>query len=241
MHSITGWPRPAFRKEVVMPSASLLRWGGLASVLGAIFVALFFVFHAGGGDPPTVIEATTTPYSAEHTLGVLGFLLILFGVPALYLVQREASGKLGFIGFVLAFAGNALILAVIYVDAYYVPVLASVAPQTLADTGALNTPPLVLTLAIPGILWGVGFIIFAIATLRAGVLPRWSAVVLLVGAVVANLPPQPIGPFPRVVASIGGVVFSLGIGWMGSSLWQAGGVLPPLRPDQRPRPSEPGE
>jgi hypothetical protein len=49
--------------------------------------------------------------------------------------------------------------------------------------------------------FGLGFILLGVATIRADTLPRWGGLLLIIGAIVVNLPPQPVGPFPKTSPS----------------------------------------
>src|SRR5262249_9633047 len=155
-----------------MRSHRLIRWSGLASILSGVLFALFFLLHPGGGDPASANAVLTSPYAVEHTLGVSAMVLMLFGLIGLYVRQMAASARLGLIGFVVAFIGTALLVGVVFFDAYFVPIIAVRAPALLDATSPFNTLPGVLAQALPGIIWGLGFLILGAATLRARVLPR---------------------------------------------------------------------
>jgi len=204
-----------------MKTQNLIRWRGLALLISSVLFALLFVLHPGGGDPPTVEAALNQLYASEHTLGVVGMILMLFGVEGLYIGQMPKIGRLGLIGVILAYLGTALLVGVIFFDAYFIPLLAAHAPNMLDATGPLNTPPSVLALALPSLPFGLGFILLGIATMRAGMLPRWGGLLLIIGAIVVNLPPQPVGPVPKFVLTIGSIVFSVGLGWLGHALWSS--------------------
>jgi hypothetical protein len=202
-----------------MSSSNLIRWRGLALLISSVLFALFFVLHPGGGDPATVEAALNQLYASEHTLGVAGMILMLFGVEGLYTGQSPKIGRLGLIGVILAYLGTALLLGVLFFDAYFIPLIAAHAPNMLDATGPLNTPPGVLALALPSLPFGLGFILLGIATIRADKLPRWGGLLLIIGAIVVNLPPQPVGPFPAFVLTTGAIVLSIGLGWLGYALW----------------------
>ena len=67
-----------------------------------------------------------------------------------------------------------------------------------------------------------GPIRMAIVILRARLLPRWAAWFVFVGAIVVNLPPQPVGPVPLFVLTLGAIVLGAGLAWLGYSLWSEG-------------------
>ena len=45
----------------------------------------------------------------------------------------------------------------------------------------------------------LGYVLLGVATIRARILPRWGAVLVILGAILFNLPPQPVGPIPTFV------------------------------------------
>jgi hypothetical protein len=171
------------------------RLSALANVFGGICLAAFFVLHPGGGDPPSVEAALAPVYGLEHTLGVIGMALLMLGLPSLA-AGLALSNRLTPVACALAFVGAYLLGGVVYFDAYYLPAVAANAPGMLAADGALNTAPVVLANAIPGVVWGLGSILLAIIGLSRAALPRRSSGLVLLGAILINLPPQPLGPAP---------------------------------------------
>ncbi len=62
---------------------------------------------------------------------------------------------------------------------------------------------------------------FGIATLRAGVFPRWAAILLMVGAVLSFFP-----------VPLTGIVLSAAVIWLGSILLTGRGVAPGEQPQR---------
>src|SRR5215472_8275336 len=152
------------RSPVLMLSKIYLRWSGLLFLLGGLLCALFFLFHAGGGDPPTAQAASGSFYGLGHTLGVLAFLLTALGLIGVALRLAEQRRLLVLIGFLLAFTGTVLLLGSLFADAYVVPLIAAQAPRALAAGGALEHA-LQGARVLPGLLDGVGFLLVGIAVL----------------------------------------------------------------------------
>jgi hypothetical protein len=99
---------------------------------------------------------------------MLALLLVVVGAAALVIRARHAGrlGRLGKTGVVLGAVGAAL------------PVIGSLIQGVLYD----GDYPLMPYFVIPGVLaLVVGFVLLGVAVLRARVLPRWAAVLLIVG------------------------------------------------------------
>ena len=106
-------------------------------------------------------------------------------------------------------------------EVFILPVLATEAP-TLAQgflgvltSAETNFGVLENLWTLTGLLYILGGLLFGIATLRAGILPRWAAGLLVVGAmlapVAALLPPE---HQPKVAVPVG-----LALAWLGYALW----------------------
>ena len=205
-----------------MSQDKLSRLNGWCLALSGVLLALFFVLHPGGGDPPSAQTVVSSAYAWEHTLGVASMILMLAGLAGFYARHSAALGKLGLLGFVIAFAGTALLMGVMFFDAYLVPIIAVAAPQLLAHDGPLNTLPGLLALAVPGMIWGLGYVVLGAAILRTDKSLRYAALLLIAGSIVIDLPPQPVGPTPLFVIALGAVALGVGLGWLG--LRDAGGA-----------------
>ena len=154
-------------------SAKLIRWGGQAAVVGGIlFAAVFVLINLMIYGLKVIRGALLESHVFAHMLDAPIFLLLAVGALALYLCQKERFGRLGKAGFFLTFSGFALAtiggLAIIVVGF-------SVSEE--ATLGALD----VLTHPLSMLLYSVGSVLFGIATLRASVLPRAGALLLVIG------------------------------------------------------------
>jgi hypothetical protein len=88
----SGRPLPA-----ALSSTTLMRWGGLAAVLAGVLRAA--VSFSPSSDPAIALEL----------LYLLIDVLILFGILGVYGFLGEQSGVAGFLGFLLAVIGTAII------------------------------------------------------------------------------------------------------------------------------------
>lgn len=200
-----------------MSTSRLLRWTGLAAIAGGLLYVVSGVaviaLGLGAANLPDV--AGTGGWVFWRTVYLAGYVLILLGLVGLYVRQSEAAGTLGLIGFLLAFIGQALVIPDAWISAFLAPELAKQAPALLEAMLRFETlTPLTVGL---GVSWGIqnlGWILFGIATMRARVLPRWGALLLIVGILIGLL-----GTVAPVVWSITAVVFGLGFFWLGYALW----------------------
>jgi hypothetical protein len=66
----------------------------------------------------------------------------------------------------------------------------------------------------------VGSIALGVATMRAGVLPRWAGLLLIVSGVAGLLVIAPLPALVRnILAAISSLAFFLGLAWIGYALW----------------------
>ncbi len=189
-----------------MSSSDLVRWGGIAAVVGGglfILAELLDVYNfLLLGEEEFSAVAATASYAAESWLFLLGTLLVLFGLFGLYVGQSEATGPLLRIGFLVAFLGTALGVGAFWSDVFVLPVLVNAAPELL-DAG----PPLGYVLSFG--IFAIGWVLFGVAALRSRVCPRWAALLLIVGAVLSFLPlPLSTAPFGIAVAWLGLILFT---------------------------------
>ena len=188
-----------------MRSSDLIRWSGLAAILGAalLLISDFLSLTVLSGDPAEIV--TTGAYLADGVTRILAGILLLVGLVGLYARQSEASGTLGLVAFLVAFAGTALILGTWWTNAFVAPVLAQ-EDSRLLETGPTGVMSVAFTLSFA--LAGVGWLLFGLVSLRAGVYPRAAAVVLMIGAALT------FAPLPG-----GQVVFEVAVAWLGLTLF----------------------
>lgn len=203
----------------MMSVARLVRWSGLALMGAGVAFAIFMTLHpydalAGSHGPH---EDTWVPAHAFHFVGAL---LALLGLNGLYVRQRQASGRLGFVGFLLAFIGTAMFVGTGMITAFVWPVIAETNPAFVDADGPMFEDPLTqfAVQATYGFLI-VGFVVLAVATFRARVFPRWAALVLGLGIVLFGVPVDPVGPVPWFVRIVGAFVFGLALVVLGARLW----------------------
>jgi hypothetical protein len=129
-------------------------------------------------------------------------------------------GRLGLVGFLLAFMGTMLI-AVSGNFGFIAPVLAAEAPATI-DAINLYLPVVALNVvAFVGFV--VGFVMFGVAMAKTATLPRSSGLLVAVGApsqVFGFAMAQTVSPALWTVAIVGSVALGTGLAFPGYQLWQ---------------------
>ncbi len=198
-----------------MKQSTLYQLIAYSLISGAVSMAGFWLLAALLGSFAGAAVTHDPLWLPGQALPILAALLTLFGISGLYTVQREKMGVLGLVGFVLATIGTTLFFADGLIALAIYPVLADVAPDILSASGAMNSGAVLVTFIAMAAISMIGYIVFAVAILRAGILPRAAALLFLLGGVLFNLPP---GPVPMIVLTIGGLVWAIGSIWLAHKL-----------------------
>ncbi len=182
-------------------SETVVRWSGLILIVGAIVLGAAIVKIS----MTPVIRQALPPSGAGLLL--LSSVLLLVSVPAMYSRQSAGTGWLGFAGYVLLQAGIVLLVVVASTPVLY---------------PSLNLP----TVEHPGVfLLGIaltlGLLLTGIATIQAGVFPRWAGILLLAATAgfffsffIAEFLPPVAG---QVGSAIFGLLLTLALAWIGYS------------------------
>jgi hypothetical protein len=178
-------------------------------LLVVLDVAEFVVI---GGQPESVAAATSAVIIVRVSF-IMALVLIILGLVGLYSRQVEQAGTLGLIAFLVALIGTVMVAGLQWSAAFIGPWLAEVAPELLdTEPSGVLTAGFMLSFA----LLALGWLLFGLASLRARVLPRGAAVLLMVGA-----PLLFVILFLELPGST--VVFGVALAWMGYALWTGAG------------------
>ena len=201
-----------------MQSKNLVRWSGLALLIGGILYTINGFFHLDNNDPQSVFSPLWLPLQLMITAF---YALSMPGLIGLHLRQRDKTGRLGRIGIVLALVGSAITFITSLGFAFAIPALAAQQAEPQSPVALISSRgPLswigVLVLAfifafIPG------HILTGIATARAGILPHWAGVLVSLGMLVLFL--GEASPSLVFLRNIGGVLSGVGLAWLGYALW----------------------
>lgn len=187
--------------------ATLVQWSGAATIVGALLILQAPIFHPDDG-PEALVSPLWVP---NHFALYVGYALIQLGLIGILIRQIRHAGRLGVLGFVIAFLGAAFTLMEGRDHTFSLPVMQLAGLQSSNPDELTGLWSLILNAA----LFSVGHILLGVATFRATVLPRAAAVLMATGApVLAFSPPIPL----EAVALVGSFLYSSGMIWLGWSL-----------------------
>lgn len=149
-----------------MSPNSLYRWQGAAILLNAILLITAGILVA-------VIPDGGLASPVAPLLYYLALVSAAFASLCLYTLQIAPAGRLGFTGFVLSMTG-----AVLYSAPVYALVAGTSGVETWHDLWFFAMRG---SLPLGATLYFMGSVMLGIATLRAGIFPRWSGWALVAG------------------------------------------------------------
>jgi hypothetical protein len=140
-----------------MTSSNIIRWGGLAAMLGGVFWVVWSLLGR------VSFEAAGSPFA--DGLLLLAALLTLVGLVGLHALQGANYGRIGRAGFYTAAAGL---------------LLQALAALFLMGSGAWEITLQWLVAPAGSLIILVGLVLYGAATLQARVLARWCGLGLIV-------------------------------------------------------------
>ena len=196
-----------------MSTANLIRWSGVAGFLAGLLYALGALLHPVGED---LVSVTDPKWVPSHLVYWASAILLLFSLVGLYARQTEKSGWLGFVGFILALIGTAMVGSIFFISSTVIPLVAVGSPDFFEQA---STPPAFIPVIIVGFV--LGYILFGIATMRAGIFSRWSGLMLIIGSSFFLISEMPLfdRTLSHLIVTVGDVIFGIGFVWMGYALW----------------------
>jgi hypothetical protein len=196
-------------------------------MIGAVLFIVYVVVRSlltSGVDPS--VSATHAFWIPVNAFGVLGAILVLIGLPAMYSRIFAAAGLTGLVGVVLTAA--AWIFFGVFLSLYatlLLPWLAEEAPRLTAADASLPTAFTVATI-VSLTSWLVGSVLLAIPFIRGRLKPRWVGYIFLAAAlwmVVGNVAIAPAGPAANVgvnlVSNLGPVLLLTALADLACRLW----------------------
>lgn len=175
-----------------MASARLVRWGGVAAMLGgAVWLGAITLYGLQPEGPPGTWRRG---WFSPNTAVALALALMFLGVLGIHARQRARAGWLGWAAVAVAALGLALMAA----------------GRLAVDVNLLPAWP---TMGIAMAVLFLGLLLLGASILRAGVLPRAAGGLLMVGVLaffVGNFEDPSIWLF---------LLFGAAWVWLGYSLW----------------------
>jgi hypothetical protein len=204
-----------------MINKNFFRITGLANIISAVFLLLFWFLYA------ILLPINQVPdnyhllildpdWLLVNGLGVIGFVLALVGILGIFFKQSNDLTKLGMCGFLITFVGQVLYNAGIYYETFIWPVLAESDPNLVQlSTGPIYSNLVFFTmLMLTGSIYVIGFLIFGYSTYKTDSFNKWAILLLVIG-VVLFIP----GFFPYAVRTVGIIVYAGGLIWVGYMLF----------------------
>ncbi|WP_364149734.1 hypothetical protein [Paenibacillus sp. LPE1-1-1.1] len=173
--------------------------------------------------PENLSSVTTDTWAIVHYLTIVMALFGLFGIAGVYARQVKETGWLGLAGFLMLSLFWITTTAFTFAEAFILPLLSTDAPKFVEGylgifsgvASEVNLGALPVAAPLAGGLYILGGLLFGIATLRAGILPRWAAGLLAfasVSTLASSLLPHPLD---RILA----VPMGIALAWLGYALW----------------------
>ena len=212
-------------------ASNLLHWAGLSAMLAGLIFAVVGLVH-----PPQIVSSVTTgTWIIVHCLTIAMSFFGLLGIAGIYARQVGKAGWMGLAGFVLLSLWLLLVTGFTFFEAFILPLLASDSPKFAesflgiftGSAGETSVGVLATLWSLLGVVYILGGLLFGIATFRAGILSRWAAGLLGLGAVMSPA----FALLPQSLAPLAAVPVGLGLAWLGFALWserrsQASQALP---------------
>jgi hypothetical protein len=187
------------------------RWSGILLVAGAALLGV------------AIVIVSLKPEMSQFFSPGIGLLFLiasiflLLSLPAMYARQADAAGWLGLAGYVLLQAGILLLVLLAATPILY-PALKTASGENMV-------------VFLLGIAFTLGLLLTGIATIRAGIFPRWAGILLLAATAgfffdffVAEVLPPIAG---QLGSAIFGALLALALAWIGISLW-IGNLVPAI-------------
>jgi hypothetical protein len=195
----------------------------LAIVAGALVIVtrLVIMLTTPAEIEPLTAYVLTTTHAVNSILSIVAFALLAVALVAVYDLEAREAGGLGALGVAAAIVGTVFMAGDWWYEAFAVPRLAEVAPEAIETFvgGRLLAGGL-----LSFVLFGIGWVLFGIASQRAHVFPGAVSIGIVIGGLLSGVP---IGLAYLSGMAILGIAF-VGLGaWVRQTSSSAGGVAAP--------------
>ena len=159
---------------------------------------------------PLIAYVLSATHAINSVASIAAFALLIVALVAVSERKAPAAGTLGVLGVGAAIVGTVFMAGDWWYEAFAVPRLAEVAPQAI--DGFVGGRLLIGGLS-SFVLFGIGWVLFGTASLRARAFPTAASIGIVVGGLLSGIP---IG----VVYLSGGVILGLTITALGAWMLQ---------------------
>jgi uncharacterized membrane protein (DUF485 family) len=189
-------------------ASSFVRLAGIASITAAGLMLVNQISQLAFALTMSQSMAIAT-HSLRWGLALLATYALLIALTGLYARQATAAGRLGLVGYLVAALGTLLLAGDWWYETFVTPLIVAQAPELL------NTAPggsILIGAAATFGSFALGWVLFGIASYRAGVFPRGATILMVLGGITGIL--ALAAPFQ--------IPLALAVGWMGWSLLRRG-------------------
>jgi hypothetical protein len=194
-----------------------------AAAIAAMVAGLIYIVIQPLHPTDDLASVTGGTWSVVHVLSLIMAVLGLAGVTGIYLRQVREFGVLGLVGYLLFSGFFILQAAFTFAEAFIAPLSAAGSPELTEDLVGLfagheahtDLGPLALAPLVGVVFYVAGGLVFGVAVLRARILSRWAAILLIAasaGTLLASVLPHEV---ERLLA----IPVGAALVWLGSSLW----------------------
>jgi uncharacterized membrane protein (DUF485 family) len=214
-------PPDAPEGVATVAASSFVRFAGIASLIAAGLILTNQLSQLAFALTMSESMAIAT-HSLRWGLALVATFALLIALIGLYARQATAAGRLGLLGFLVASLGTVLLAGDWWYETFVAPLIAAQAPELLrtAPGGSI-----LIGATVTFGSFAVGWVLFGIASFRAGVFPRGAAILMVLGGITGIL--ALAAPFQ--------IPLALAVGWMGWSLLR--GAVPEVAPPPIVRPT----
>jgi hypothetical protein len=131
------------------------------------------------------VYVLTATHAINGVASIVAFAMLVFALVATYELQARAAGVLGVIGLGAAILGTVFMAGDWWYEAFAVPRLAEVAPEVM-DTFARSR--LLVGGLTSFVLFGIGWVLYGIASVRARVFPAAISWAIVAGGLLSGVP-----------------------------------------------------
>jgi hypothetical protein len=205
--------------KMKITASNIIHLAGVSAIVAGLCYIAVGLFH-----PLNVLASVTTArWAMVHALATAMGFFGLLGLAGIYARQVKESGWLGLIGFILLSLWLVITTGFTFAETFILPLLATTAPTFVEGflgsfsgaASAINMGVLPTLWTLTGPLYILGGLLFGIATIRAGILPRWAAGLLAIGVALAPVAALLPAKYEPLVA----VPVGLALAWLGYALF----------------------